>query len=131
MDLKKYFTETEGVGVLSTADTNGRVNGAIYARPHLLDDGCISFIMRDRLTRSNLQGNPHAHYLFMEKGKSYSGIRLYLEKEKEVEDQELIARLSRRSECTRPQQQDPALFLVSFRINKTIGLLGDNEIELD
>ncbi|PIE56035.1 MAG: pyridoxamine 5'-phosphate oxidase [Desulfobulbus propionicus] len=127
MDLKKYFTDTDGVGVLSTADANGKVNGAIYSRPHLLDDGYASFIMRNRLTRKNLQDNPHAHYLFLEKGGGYSGVRLYLEKVNEVEDEELIARLSRRKESSGKQGKDSSIFLVSFTIVKAIELLGDKE----
>lgn len=128
MDLKKYFTDTDGVGVLSTADATGKVNGAIYARPHVLDDGGVGFIMRNRLTRSNLQQNPHAHYLFLEKGAGYSGMRMYLEKVKEVQDQELIAQLTRRKESAGLQEKSPSSFLVSFKITKIIELLGDKEI---
>ncbi|PIE66891.1 MAG: pyridoxamine 5'-phosphate oxidase [Deltaproteobacteria bacterium] len=131
MDLKKYFTDTEGVGVLSTADDAGRVNGAIYSRPHLLDDGYVSFIMRDRLTRNNLQHNPYAHYLFLEKGGGYSGVRIYLEKVKEVQDKELIAQLSRRKEKSDLQEKAPSIFLVSFKIIKLIELLGDKEITVE
>ncbi|PIE59199.1 MAG: pyridoxamine 5'-phosphate oxidase [Desulfobulbus propionicus] len=128
MDLKKYFTDTDGVGVLSTADASGKVNAAIYSRPHFLDDGYASFIMRNRLTRKNLQHNPHAHYLFLEKGGRHSGVRLYLEKAKEVEDKELIARLSRRKKISGEQEKEPSGFLVSFTIVKVIELLGDKEI---
>ena len=38
MDLQPYFEETKGHGVLATADASGRVNLAIFARPHVLDD---------------------------------------------------------------------------------------------
>ncbi len=131
MDLKQYFSDTEGIGVLSTADASGRSNGAIYSRPHLLDDGYLSFIMRDRRTRNNLQQNPYAHYLFMEKGGGYSGVRIALEKVKEVQDKELIAQLSRRPDKSGPQEKDPAIFLASFKITNIIELLGDKEISLD
>ena len=59
MTLKKYFTDHQGIGVLSTADDKGRVDAAIYARPSILDDGTIAFIMRHRLTHNNLKSNPH------------------------------------------------------------------------
>ena len=50
MNLKTYFDETKGLGVLSTADGKGRVNAAVYARPHMMEDGGLAFIMRDRLS---------------------------------------------------------------------------------
>ena len=50
MDHNDYFENTKGTGVLSTADDNGKVNAAIYARPHFLKDGTVAFIMRDRLS---------------------------------------------------------------------------------
>jgi hypothetical protein len=68
MNLKTYFDETKGMGVLSTADGKGRVNAAVYARPHVMDDGTLAFVMRDRLSHENLTSNPHAAYLFREEG---------------------------------------------------------------
>jgi len=51
MELKEYFENTEGSGILSTADSDGKVDAAIYARPHFMDDGTVALIMRDRLTQ--------------------------------------------------------------------------------
>ncbi len=130
MNIKQYFTDTEGVGVLSTADADGKVNSAIYSRPHLLDDGYVSFIMRDRLTRNNLQHNPSAHFLFMEKERGFKGVRMYLEKVKEVEDKELIAELSRRTSET-SVDDGSSIFLVSFKLVKMLELLGDKEISVE
>ena len=39
MSLAEYFEHVTGVGVLSTADASGRVNSAVYGRPHFIDDG--------------------------------------------------------------------------------------------
>ena len=39
MKLEEYFDLKKGVGVLSTADDEGKVDAAIYARPHFMDDG--------------------------------------------------------------------------------------------
>ena len=61
MELKDYFENTEGSGILATADSDGKVDTAIYARPHFLEDGTMAWIMRDRLTHLNLQSNPHVH----------------------------------------------------------------------
>ena len=34
--LKAYFESTKGTGILATADSNGKVDAAIYSRPHFL-----------------------------------------------------------------------------------------------
>jgi hypothetical protein len=54
MTLKDYFESVKGRGVLATADADGRVDAAIYATPHFIDDETIAFIMRDRLTNPML-----------------------------------------------------------------------------
>jgi len=67
-DLKDYFEATKGTGVLATADSSGKVDAAVYSRPHFMEDGSIAFIMRDRLTHHNLQSNPHATFLSLKRG---------------------------------------------------------------
>ena len=67
MTLRSYFTEHTGFGVMATADSDGKVDAAVYARPHFVDENTVAFIMADRLTHANLQTNPHATYLFKEK----------------------------------------------------------------
>ncbi|MDT8440936.1 MAG: hypothetical protein RQ723_04670 [Desulfuromonadales bacterium] len=42
MQLKEYFEQTEGFGVMSIADSEGRVDAAIYARLHVMDDSSIA-----------------------------------------------------------------------------------------
>jgi hypothetical protein len=126
MDLKEYFETAKGTGVLATADANGKVDVAIYARPHVLEDGGIAFIMADHLSHENLQSNPHAAYLFVEAGKGYEGKRLYLTKVNEETDAERIAALRRR---TTPERCDPSegeqRFLVHFRLDRVRPLVGD------
>ena len=68
---RDYFENVRGTGVLSTSDGNGRVNSALYARPHVFDDDTVGFIMADRLSRANLHSNPHASYLFLEEGEGF------------------------------------------------------------
>ena len=96
MNLREYFDTTEGVGVLSTADSDGRVDSAIYARPHFFEDGTMGFIMRDRLSHHNLQSNPHATYLFKEDGSGYKGKRLFMSKLREEQNTERLESLRRR-----------------------------------
>ena len=124
MDLKAYFENTEGLGVLATADGEGRVDAAVYARPHFMGDGTIAMIMRDRLTRQNLQSNPHAAYLFHEKGSGYKGKRLFLTKVREEQDTELMQSLRRRQYI---YEKDEVQFLVFFRIDKELPLVGSGK----
>jgi hypothetical protein len=121
MELKEYFENTEGSGILSTADGNGLVDAAIYSRPHFMDDGTIAWIMRDRLTHHNLQSNPHACYMFIEKGPGYKGKRLFLAKVSEEQDSELLQSLRRRQYI---DEKDEAKFLVFFNITKELPLVG-------
>ncbi len=122
MNLKDYFENTAGTGVLATADAEGRVDAAIYARPHMLEDGTAAFIMLDRLTHKNLQSNPYATFLFMEKGEGYKGVRLFLKKLREETDPELIESLSRR--CVSQDHLQGTKFLVVFELEKILNLLG-------
>ncbi|MBU1712520.1 MAG: pyridoxamine 5'-phosphate oxidase family protein [Proteobacteria bacterium] len=126
MKLKNYFESTKGLGVLSTADNNGKVNAAIYSRPHFMEDGSLAFIMRDRLTHKNIQSNPHASYLFREDGSGYTGKRLYLTKIREEQDSDLIDSLSRRSYSSGPDRRE-ARFLVFFNLESERPLVGDTE----
>ena len=64
-ELMEYFEKTAGHGVLATADAQGKVNQAVFPRPHVMEDGTAAFIMPHRLTHKNLQENPYAAYLFM------------------------------------------------------------------
>ncbi len=123
MDLKDYFENTKGFGVLSTADKQGKVDAAVYSRPHVMEDGTIASIMRDRLTHENLKTNPHAVYLFLEEGEGYRGRRLFLTKIGEEQDSELINEICRRCYPSDLQVKEPR-FLVIFRIDKELPLVG-------
>lgn len=121
MELKDYFESTKGVGVMATADSDGKVGAAIYARPHFMEDGTLAFIMRDRLTHHNLQSNDHATFLFIEDGPGYKGKRLFLTKVREEQDSELLHSLRRRQY---PNDNAEVRFLVFFKLNKELPLVG-------
>lgn len=127
MTLVEYFDGKRGIGVLSTADKDGKVDAAIYATPHIGADGSISFLMRDRLTRHNLQSNPHAAYLFVESGGGFRGIRLYLTKTAEETDSELIAKMTRRHLTPEEDAQKGPKFLVRFSVDKILPLIGSDD----
>jgi hypothetical protein len=121
MNLKEYFENTKGFGVLATADSESRVDAAVYARPHVMDDGTFAFIMRDRLTHHNLQSGPYATYLFREEGPGYKGVRLFLTKVREEENTELLESLRKRQYV---DEKDRTRFLVFFKLDKQLPLIG-------
>ena len=121
MDIKEYFENTEGSGILATADSEGKVDAAIYARPHFMEDGTMALIMRDRLTHHNLLSNSHACYMFIEKGPGYKGKRFFLTKIREEQDSELLQSLRRRQYIN---EKDESKFLVFFKIDKELPLVG-------
>jgi hypothetical protein len=124
MDLKAYFDTTKGHGVLATADASGKVNAAVFARPHVMDDGTVGFIMPQRLTHSNVQANPQAAYLFLETGPGYQGKRLYLTKVREEQDTELLYALRRRTYAVEQEKQEGPRFLVFFKVEKILPVIG-------
>lgn len=127
MNLSEYFENTKGVGVLATADSDGKVDAAIYARPHFMEDGSIAFIMRDRLSHTNLQSNPHAAFLFMEDGSGYKGKRLFLIKTREEENSELVKEISRRSYNSDKRGLEESKFVVFFKLEKEFPLIGSGK----
>jgi hypothetical protein len=126
MDLKKYFEGTKGKGILATADGQGKVDAAVYAKPHFMDDGSVAFIMADRLTHHNLQSNKHAAYLFIEDGPGYQGKRLFLTKLKEEKDSELLYSIRSRKYPGEKEEGKPR-FLVFFKVDQILPLIGPGE----
>ncbi len=126
MELQDYFENAKGKGVIATADEKGKVGMAVYARPHFITAKTVAFIMSDRLMHKNLQSNPSASYLFIEDAARYAGVRLYLTKIKEEQDNELADQLRRKKlkymedESYKKGQR----FVVYFRIDKVLPLIG-------
>ena len=126
MDLQEYFEKTKGVGIIATADHSGKVDIAVYAKPHFMEDGTIAFIMADRLTHTNLQSNNHAAYLFMEEGSKSKGKRLFLTKFREEKDSDLLYSL-RSNKYSSEKEEEKERFLVFFKIEKILPLIGSGE----
>jgi hypothetical protein len=124
MNLKEYFGARHGIGILSTADAEGRVDAAVYSRPHVLDDGTVAFVMRDRLTHHNVSQNAHAAYLFIEEGSRLGGVRLFLRKLKEETDNDVIAAMTRRHLSAEEDLAKGPKFLVTFAVEKILPLVG-------
>jgi hypothetical protein len=127
MTLGEYLNGVSGKGVLATADAEGKVDAAIYSKPHIMEDSTLAFIMRDHLTHHNIGSNPYATYLFIEDGPHFKGIRLFLKKIREDTDPDLIAKMTRRHLTPEQDKEKGPKFLVYFALEKILPLIGSNE----
>ena len=127
MEMRTFFKTHNGVGILSTADSSGKVDSAVYARPHVMDGGQLVFIMRERLTHKNLQENPYATYLFMENGHGYKGARIFLRKIGESDDEKMIKDMTRRSLSPEEDKKRGPKHLVYFEVENILPLIGSGE----
>lgn len=130
MTLIDYLSTVTGKGILATADAAGKVDAAIYSKPHIMTDNILVFIMRDHLTHHNIGSNPYATYLFIEDGAHYRGIRLFLKKIREDTDPELLAIMTRRHLTPEEDKAKGPKFLVYFSLEKILPLIGDGETGL-
>lgn len=89
MNLSELF-QNPGLGVMSTSSSDGKVNSAVYARPHVIDETTLVWGMTDKRTYQNLTSNRHAAYLFKTSGPGFNGVRLGLELIKTEEEGNLL-----------------------------------------
>jgi len=128
MKLSEYFEKTDGHGMIATADSQGKVGAAVYARPHFINEKTVAFVMADRLMHKNLQSNPHASYLFVESNKEDAGKRIYLTKTKEEADRKLVDEMLRKGVCPVDEGYIKGKrYLVYFKIDKILPLVGVGE----
>ncbi len=131
MNLKEYFSDKKGVGVMATSGATGVVDTAIYSRPHVEDNDTVAFIMREHLTHKNLQESKHANYLFLENGHGYQGVRLFLTKIDETNDSELIQSMTRRHLTPDEDCKKGPKHLVRFQVDRVLTLVGGEEITVE
>ena len=125
MDLASYFENARGTGVLGTADPKGHVDLAIYARPHVVDQTTVAFVMRQRLSHQNLKSTMHAAYMFIEDGSGHKGCRLYLTKLREEINASLAAAIREKQPAIYPQGDDSYKYVVIFKVDRIRPLVGD------
>ena len=123
MSLSEYFENTKGTGVLATADSDGNVDVAIYARPHVIDENTVALIMNERLSYQNVTSNPKAAFLFMEDAGGYKGKRLYLTMTKEESDKEIIDSVRRKcsDKCDDTNSNKHLVYFIVDNIRQLIG----------
>ncbi len=97
MKLSELFVQP-GLGVISTVASNGTVNSAIYARPHLIDEKTMVWGMTDRRTYKNISETGHAAFLFKLDAPGYNGVRLALELIKIEKDGEMLAEIRKNAD---------------------------------
>jgi hypothetical protein len=125
MKLSEYFENAKGIGVLSTADSKGKVDAALYGRPHFTDEETVAFIAADKLTHANLQTNPYAVYLFKEDA-GYEGRRLYLTKTSEEKDSPQIDEIRRKKYPeVEGKYKTGSKYLIYFHVDKILPLIGE------
>lgn len=127
MNLFEYFENAQGFGILATADSDGMVDIAIYARPEVVDESTIALIMRERLSHQNLKSNPHAAYMFIEKGQGHSGKRFYLTKIREETNTSLVDNFIRKQPEISPPEDDSNKYLVFFQVENIWPLVGQKK----
>lgn len=117
MSLANYFDNVKGIGILGTADAEGKVDLAIYSRPQVLDEETVTFLMEDHLSHRNIGANPHAAYLFLEDTEGYNGLRMHLTKTLEETDPRKI---EARRGASRVGEDFAATegFLVQFKVDE-------------
>jgi hypothetical protein len=125
MSLSDYFEKAQGLGILATADSDGMVDLALYAKPYVIGESTIAFVMQERLTHQNLKSNPHAAYMFVEKGEGYSGKRLYLTKIREETNMSVVEMFRKKQPEICPANDDSNKYLVHFQVDNVWPLVGN------
>ena len=125
MSLSDYFENVQGLGILATADSNGNVDLAVYAKPHVIDETTIAFVMQEHLTHHNLKSNPRAAYMFVERGEGYTGKRLYLTKIREETNTSVVEMFRKKQPEICASYDDSNKYLVHFQINDIRPLVGE------
>jgi len=129
MDLKEYFADAKGTGILATADGEGKVDVAIYAKPIVVDENTIALVMRERLSHQNIRGNPKAAYMFIEKAGGNKGLRLYLTMEREETNVSVVEKIIEEHPEICPYPDEANKYLVHFRVERIRELVGSKTLE--
>ncbi len=123
MNLAELFTHP-GLGVMSTSSSDGKVNSAVYSRPHVIDETTLVWGMTDKRTYKNLTCNRHAAYLFKTSGPGFSGVRLDLEMIRTEEEGDLLATIKANTdEIVGPGAGAAVTHAVWFRVTETRPLI--------
>lgn len=126
MNLSEYFENVKGTGILATGDSDGNIDAALYGKPFFVDERTIAFDMMHRVSYANLQTNPNACYMFIEKAEGFIGKRLNLVKEGEETDAGKIRLLKKKYNLMDIKGEEQR-HIVYFRIKEIRPLVIDGE----
>jgi len=79
--LMDYFNKQPRLGVLSTANKEGKIDAAVFGSPMMVDEKTVVMGLAENRTFAYLQENPNAVYTIMEEGRTFEewkGLRVYL-----------------------------------------------------
>lgn len=103
-----------GIGVMATAGPDGAVNTAVYALPHVTDDGTAAWGMAEGRTYRNVRGNPNASYLYIFPGGGYRGVRLTLRRKEIQESGSMLETIRARTRESSGEGAASAIQYVTF-----------------
>jgi hypothetical protein len=119
MNLAEHF-EDGGMGVMATAGSDGTVNTAVYAVPHVVDEETVAWGMTEGRTYRNTEQNPRASYLYFSPGGKGKGVRLTLAVKRFETSGKLLEKIRERaSGIVNPQAGAAVKYVVYFRIVET------------
>jgi hypothetical protein len=81
-ELMSIFNKRPRIGTLSTANTRGEVNVAVFGSPQMIDENTVVMGIGENRSFSNLRENPRAVFMVVEPGGTimdWKGARVYLE----------------------------------------------------
>jgi putative heme iron utilization protein len=128
MNLAKYFAEAKGMGILGTADVEGKVDLAIYAKPMVVDENTIALVMRERLSHQNILHNPKAAYMFIEEPEDNRGVRLYLTMIREETNSSIVEKIIEEHPEICPVPDEANKYLVYFGVVRIRELVGERTL---
>ena len=80
--LMDYFNKQPRIGILSTANKEGKVDGAVFGSPMMVDEKTVVMGLGENRTFTYLQENPNAVFTIVEQGEAFmdwKGLRVYLQ----------------------------------------------------
>ena len=123
MKLSERFRDG-GTGVMATAGSDGAVNTAVYAVPHVVDEETVAWGMTEGRTYRFAKENPHASFLFFAPEGKGKGVRLTLElKDVETSGKLLEKIRERASESVNAKAGAAVKYVAYFRVVETRPLL--------
>jgi hypothetical protein len=81
-EVMALFNKRPRIGTLSTSDSRGAVNVAVFGSPQMIDENTVVMGIGRNRSFKNLQENPKAAFIVLEPGKTvmdWKGARVYLE----------------------------------------------------